>query len=72
MPNNNTQGKKQSIESDPEMAQMLDVAHTDLEAIIIKKFKDLKENMVPMSERIGNLGNLFIISIINEKVNGFT
>lgn len=72
MPNNNTQGKKQSIESDPEMAQMLDLAHTDLEAIIIKKFKDLKENIVPMSERIGNLGNLFIISIINEKVNGFT
>lgn len=50
-----TQGQKQSIESDPEMSQVLELGDTDFKAIIINMFKDLKESMVLMNEWLGNL-----------------
>lgn len=53
------QRQKQSIESDPKMAQMLGLADTDFKGIITNMFKDLKESMVLMSEWIGNLSREF-------------
>ena len=41
--------KKQSIENDPKMIQMLELTNRDLEAAIINVFKDWRENMVIMN-----------------------
>lgn len=41
--------KKQSIENDPKIIQMLELTNRDLEGAIINVFKDWRENMVIMN-----------------------
>lgn len=46
---------KEAIKFDPEMTQMLESVHKDIETVIINMFKDLKENVGIMSKQMGNL-----------------
>lgn len=53
-----SQGKRQSIETDPKVAQMLDLADLadrESKAAIINTFREPKENMVLMTEQLGTL-----------------
>lgn len=53
-----SQEKRQSIETDPKVAQMLDLADLadrESKAAIINTFREPKENMVLMTEQLGTL-----------------
>lgn len=59
----NTKGKKQTIETVFEMAQMFDIAYKNFETAVIKMFKKLKkimskelnESMMTMTYQIENI-----------------